>query len=199
MANLILSIFERVITILMFIALAVALVCKKKIKGDRFIIRPIFWLVCYLLCLLFVQRNFTSLDKAIRAYDVKAKPIANLQDEKSTYVIMDEDGSIEGRIFPKNGKKWKLPDSAFFRKSMSYPSEDANIDMRSIEIHGVWYIVILPHYLMGEYSINEVHDSAGTEFLKAEYENITVYYGYLKTKPDDYWISVDGDKVAINL
>ena len=36
-------------------------------------------------------------------------------------------------------------------------------------------------------------------FLKTEYENITVYYGYLKTKPDDYWISVDGDKVAINL
>lgn len=35
--------------------------------------------------------------------------------------------------------------------------------------------------------------------LKTEYENITVYYGYLKTKPDDYWISVDGDKVAINL
>ena len=32
MANLILSIFERVITILMFIALAVALVCKKKSK-----------------------------------------------------------------------------------------------------------------------------------------------------------------------
>lgn len=88
---------------------------------------------------------------------------------------------------------------SIFQKSMSYPSEDANIDMRSIEIHGVWYIVILPHYLMGEYSINEVHDSAGTEFLKAEYENITVYYGYLKTKPDDYWISVDGDKVAINL
>ena len=48
-------------------------------------------------------------------------------------------------------------------------------------------------------SIDEVHDSAGTEFLKAEYENITVYYGYLKTKPDDYWISVDGDKVEINL
>lgn len=82
---------------------------------------------------------------------------------------------------------------------MSYPSEDANIDMRSIEIHGAWYIVILPHYLMGEYSIDEVHDSAGTEFLKTEYENITVYYGYLKMKPDDYWISVDGDKVAINL
>ena len=148
MANLILSIFERVITILMFIALAVALVCKKKSKKvPLFIIRPI----------------------------------------------------IEGRIFPKNGKKWKLPDSAFFRKSMSYPSEDANIDMRSIEIHGAWYIVILPHYLMGENSIDEVHDSAGTEFLKTEYENITVYYGYLKTKPDDYWISVDGDKVAINL
>ena len=52
---------------------------------------------------------------------------------------------------------------------------------------------------MGEYSIDEVHDSAGTEFLKTEYENITVYYGYLKMKPDDYWISVDGDKVAINL
>lgn len=50
---------------------------------------------------VFVQRNFSSLDKAIRAYDIKAKPIATLQDEKSTYVIMDEDGSIEGRIFPK--------------------------------------------------------------------------------------------------
>ena len=43
MANLILSIFERVITILMFIALAVALVCKKNSKKvPLFIIRPIF-------------------------------------------------------------------------------------------------------------------------------------------------------------
>ena len=148
----------------MFIALAVALVCKKKSKKvPLFIIRPIFLvgLLFIMFQAVFVQRNFSSLDKAIRAYDIKAKPI--------------------------------------FRKSMSYPSEDANIDMRSIEIHGAWYIVILPHYLMGENSIDEVHDSAGTEFLKAEYENITVYYGYLKTKPDDYWISVDGDKVAINL
>ena len=202
MANLILSIFERVITILMFIALAVALVCKKKSKKvPLFIIRPIFLvgLLFIMFQAVFVQRNFTSLDKAIQAYDINAKPIVTLQDEKSTYVVMDQDGSIEGSVFPKNGKKWKLPDSAFFRKSMSYPSEDANIDMRSIEIHGAWYIVILPHYLMGENSIDEVHDSAGTEFLKTEYENITVYYGYLKTKPDDYWISVDGDKVAINL
>ena len=38
MANLILSIFERVITILMFIALAVALVCKKKnLKSTAFL------------------------------------------------------------------------------------------------------------------------------------------------------------------
>ena len=37
MANLILSIFERVITILMFIALAVALVCKKNLKKYRFL------------------------------------------------------------------------------------------------------------------------------------------------------------------
>ena len=97
MANLILSIFERVITILMFIALAVALVCKKKSKKvPLFIIRPIFLvgLLFIMFQAVFVQRNFTSLDKAIRAYDVKAKPIATLQDEKSTYVIMDEDGSI---------------------------------------------------------------------------------------------------------
>lgn len=119
MANLILSIFERVITILMFIALAVALVCKKKSKKvPLFIIRPIFLvgLLFIMFQAVFVQRNFSSLDKAIRAYDIKAKPIATLQDEKSTYVIMDEDGSIEGRIFPKNGKKWKLPDSAFSEK-----------------------------------------------------------------------------------
>ena len=106
MANLILSIFERVITILMFIALAVALVCKKKSKKvPLFIIRPIFLvgLLFIMFQAVFVQRNFSSLDKAIRAYDIKAKPITTLQDEKSTYVIMDEDGSIEGRIFPKNG------------------------------------------------------------------------------------------------
>ena len=66
-----------------------------------------------------------------------------------------------------------------------------------MEIAG--FSIFQKHYLMGEYSIDEVHDSAGTEFLKTEYENITVYYGYLKMKPDDYWISVDGDKVAINL
>lgn len=49
MANLILSIFERVITILMFIALAVALVCKKNLKGTAFYHQTNFsgWFVIY--------------------------------------------------------------------------------------------------------------------------------------------------------
>lgn len=47
MANLILSIFERVITILMFVLVVIAR-CKKNLKGTSFIIRPIFgWLVIY--------------------------------------------------------------------------------------------------------------------------------------------------------
>ena len=119
MANLILSIFERVITILMFIALAVALVCKKKSKKvPLFIIRPIFLvgLLFIMFQAVFVQRNFSSLDKAIRAYDIKAKPIATLQDEKSTYVIMDEDGSIEGRIFPKKWKEMEIAGFSIFQK-----------------------------------------------------------------------------------
>ena len=102
MANLILSIFERVITILMFIALAVALVCKKKSKKvPLFIIRLIFLvgLLFIMFQAVFVQRNFTSLDKAIRAYDIKAKPIATLQDEKSTYVIKMD--LLKEGFFPK--------------------------------------------------------------------------------------------------
>ena len=39
-----------------------------------------------------------------------------------------------------------------------------------------------PTLSYGENSIDEVHDSAGTEFLKTEYENITVYYGYLENE-----------------
>ena len=196
------KVIEPIVYLVIIINLVIAISYKRKSKKTPVkVVVPIVILgIGLFVCdTVYTHRSFSSVEKAVEAYGDNAEIIRILQGENSTYVIMDEDGSIEGRIFSKNGKKWKLPDSAFFRKSMSYPSEDANIDMRSIEIHGAWYIVILPHYLMGEYSIDEVHDSAGTEFLKTEYENITVYYGYLKMKPDDYWISVDGDKVAINL
>ena len=196
------KVIKPVVYLVIIINLVIAISYKRKSKKTpvkvvaSIVILGIGLFVCDTV---YTHRSFSSVEKAVEAYGDNAEIIRILQGENSTYVIMDNEGTVEGKIFPESSGKWKLPDSAFFRKSMSYPSEDANIDMRSIEIHGAWYIVILPHYLMGENSIDEVHDSAGTEFLKTEYENITVYYGYLKTKPDDYWISVDGDKVAINL
>ena len=200
MANLILSIFERVITILMFIALAVALVCKKKSKKvPLFIIRPIFLvgLLFIMFQAVFVQRNFTSLDKAIRAYDVKAKPIATLQDEKSTYVIMDNEGTVEGKIFPESSGKWKLPDSIFYGTGREYQDVKINVDMSTIEINGEWYVLVAPND--DNYVIADVKDSVGTEFLEAENnKNEKICYGYMEHKPKDYWISVNGEKISLN-
>ena len=200
MANLILSIFERVITILMFIALAVALVCKKKSKKvPLFIIRPIFLvgLLFIMFQAVFVQRNFSSLDKAIRAYDIKAKPIATLQDEKSTYVIMDNEGTVEGKIFPESSGKWKLPDSIFYGTGREYQDVKINIDMSTIEINGEWYVLVTPND--DNYVVADVKDSVGTEFLEAENnKNEKICYGYMEHKPKDYWISVNGEKISLN-
>ena len=200
MANLILSIFERVITILMFIALAVALVCKKKSKKvPLFIIRPIFLvgLLFIMFQAVFVQRNFTSLDKAIRAYDIKAKPIATLQDEKSTYVIMDNEGTVEGKIFPESSGKWKLPDSIFYGTGREYQDVKINVDMSTIEINGEWYVLVAPND--DNYVIADVKDSVGTEFLEAENnKNEKICYGYMEHKPKDYWISVNGEKISLD-
>ena len=200
MANLILSIFERVITILMFIALAVALVCKKKSKKvPLFIIRPIFLvgLLFIMFQAVFVQRNFTSLDKAIRAYDVKAKPIATLQDEKSTYVIMDNEGTVEGKIFPESSGKWKLPDSIFYGTGREYQDVKINIDMSTIEINGEWYVLVAPND--DNYVIADVKDSVGTKFLEIENnKNEKICYGYMEHKPKDYWISVNGEKISLD-
>ena len=200
MANLILSIFERVITILMFIALAVALVCKKKSKKvPLFIIRPIFLvgLLFIMFQAVFVQRNFSSLDKAIRAYDIKAKPIANLQDEKSTYVIMDNEGTVEGKIFPESSGKWKLPDSIFYGTGREYQDVKINIDMSTIEINGEWYVLVAPND--DNYVIADVKDSVGTKFLEIENnKNEKICYGYMEHKPKDYWISVNGEKISLD-
>ena len=200
MANLILSIFERVITILMFIALAVALVCKKKSKKvPLFIIRPIFLvgLLFIMFQAVFVQRNFSSLDKAIRAYDIKAKPIATLQDEKSTYVIMDNEGTVEGKIFPESSGKWKLPDSIFYGTGREYQDVKINVDMSTIEINGEWYVLVAPND--DNYVIADVKDSVGTKFLEAENnKNEKICYGYMEHKPKDYWISVNGEKISLD-
>ena len=200
MANLILSIFERVITILMFIALAVALVCKKKSKKvPLFIIRPIFLvgLLFIMFQAVFVQRNFSSLDKAIRAYDIKAKPIATVQDEKSTYVIMDNEGTVEGKIFPESSGKWKLPDSIFYGTGREYQDVKINIDMSTIEINGEWYILVTPND--DNYVVADVKDSVGTKFLEAENnKNEKICYGYMEHKPKDYWISVNGEKISLD-
>ena len=184
----------------MFIALAVALVCKKKSKKvPLFIIRPIFLvgLLFIMFQAVFVQRNFTSLDKAIRAYDVKAKPIATLQDEKSTYVIMDNEGTVEGKIFPESSGKWKLPDSIFYGTGREYQDVKINVDMSTIEINGEWYVLVAPND--DNYVIADVKDSVGTEFLEAENnKNEKICYGYMEHKPKDYWISVNGEKISLD-
>ena len=199
MENFLLSIFERVVAILTFGAIAIMISCKKKSKKiPVHIVGPIYllFLVFIILKVGFGQHSFASLDKAVQSYSYKAEIIATLEDEKTTYVVMEKEGEIEGEIFPKSGKKWKLPDSAFIRRSMEIPTKDANIYMSAIGKNESWYIVILPHYVLGDYFIGNVEDSVGTKFFEAKSkDNVTVYYGYLKTKPDDYWISVDGDKV----
>ena len=145
----------------------------------------------------FVQRNFSSLDKAIRAYDIKAKPIATLQDEKSTYVIMDNEGTVEGKIFPESSGKWKLPDSIFYGTGREYQDVKINIDMSTIEINGEWYILVTPND--DNYVVADVKDSVGTKFLEAENnKNEKICYGYMEHKPKDYWISVNGEKISLD-
>ena len=65
---------------------------------------------------VYTHRSFSSVEKAVEAYGDNAEIIRILQGENSTYVIMDNEGTVEGKIFPESSGKWKLPDSAFFRK-----------------------------------------------------------------------------------
>ena len=70
----------------------------------------------------------------MEAYGDNAEIIRILQGENSTYVIMDNEGTVEGKIFPESSGKWKLPDSIFYGTGREFQDVKINIDMSTIEI-----------------------------------------------------------------
>lgn len=199
----ILDILESIITIIALVVLVIYISYKKKSQRVRLklaiflVILGIVSGACYTVDTIYSHRKFDSLNKAIQAYDNKAEVIGILQGNDSTYVILDKEGTSEGYIFPKHGKKWELPETSFFAESVCYREGKISVNMQSIGLHGEWYVMISTNSLEDRYTITDVKDSEKTEFLKTE-NNETIYYGYLKTKPKKYWVSVNGEKIPIN-
>ena len=121
---------------------------------------------------MYTHRSFSSVEKAVEAYGDNAEIIRILQGENSTYVIMDNEGTVEGKIFRKFWK-WKLPDSIFYGTGREYQDVKINIDMSTIEINGEWYVLVAPND--DNYVIADVKDSVGTNFWKQKITKMKRY------------------------
>ena len=186
--------------LIIIVNLVIAISYKRKSKKTPVkVVAPIVILgIGLFVCdTVYTHRSFSSVEKAVEAYGDNAEIIRILQGENSTYVIMDNEGTVEGKIFPESSGKWKLPDSIFYGTGREYQDVKINIDMSTIEINGEWYVLVAPND--DNYVIADVKDSVGTKFLEIENnKNEKICYGYMKHKPKDYWISVNGEKISLD-
>ena len=187
--NMLIKVIEPIVYLIIIVNLVIAISYKRKSKKTPVkVVVPIVILgIGLFVCdTIYTHRSFSSVEKAVEAYGDNAEIIRILQGENSTYVIMDNEGTVEGKIFPESSGKWKLPDSIFYGTGREYQDVKINIDMSTIEIND-------------NYVIADVKDSVGTEFLEAENnKNEKICYGYMEHKPKDYWISVNGEKISLD-
>ena len=185
------KVIKPVVYLVIIINLVIAISYKRKSKKTpvkvvaSIVILGIGLFVCDTV---YTHRSFSSVEKAVEAYGDNAEIIRILQ---------DNEGTVEGKIFPESSGKWKLPDSIFYGTGREYQDVKINIDMSTIEINGEWYILVTPND--DNYVVADVKDSEGTKFLEAENnKNEKICYGYMEHKPKDYWISVNGEKISLN-
>lgn len=194
------KVIEPIVYLVIVINLVIAISYKRKSKKTPVkVVAPIVILgIGLFVCdTVYTHRSFSSVEKAVEAYGDNAEIIRILQGENSTYVIMDNEGTVEGKIFPESSGKWKLPDSIFYGTGREYQDVKINIDMSTIEINGEWYVLVAPND--DNYVIADVKDSVGTNFLEAENnKNEKICYGYMEHKPKDYWIYVNGEKISLD-
>ena len=180
------KVIEPIVYLVIIINLVIAISYKRKSKKTPVkVVAPIVILgIGLFVCdTVYTHRSFSSVEKAVEAY--------------GDNVIMDNEGTVEGKIFPESSGKWKLPDSIFYGTGREYQDVKINIDMSTIEINGEWYVLVVPND--DNYVIADVKDSVGTKFLEAENnKNEKICYGYMEHKPKDYWISVNGEKISLD-
>ena len=198
--NMLIKVIEPIVYLIIIVNLVIAISYKRKSKKTPVkVVVPIVILgIGLFVCdTIYTHRSFSSVEKAVEAYGDNAEIIRILQGENSTYVIMDNEGTVEGKIFPESSGKWKLPDSIFYGTGREYQDVKINVDMSTIEINGEWYVLVASND--DNYVIADVKDSVGTEFLEAENnKNEKICYGYMEHKPKDYWISVNGEKISLD-
>ena len=98
------KVIKPVVYLVIIINLVIAISYKRKSKKTpvkvvaSIVILGIGLFVCDTV---YTHRSFSSVEKAVEAYGDNAEIIRILQGENSTYVIMDNEGTVEGKIFRK--------------------------------------------------------------------------------------------------
>ena len=194
------KVIEPIVYLIIIVNLVIAISYKRKSKKTPVkVVVPIVILgIGLFVCdTIYTHRSFSSVEKAVEAYGDNAEIIRILQGENSTYVIMDNEGTVEGRSFRKVLENGNCQILYFMVQAEKYQDVKINVDMSTIEINGEWYVLVAPND--DNYVIADVKDSVGTEFLEAENnKNEKICYGYMEHKPKDYWISVNGEKISLD-
>lgn len=108
------KVIKPVVYLVIIINLVIAISYKRKSKKTpvkvvaSIVILGIGLFVCDTV---YTHRSFSSVEKAVEAYGDNAEIIRILQGENSTYVIMDNEGTVEEDF---SGKFWKMEIARFY-------------------------------------------------------------------------------------
>ena len=103
--GMLIKVIEPIVYLVIIINLVIAISYKRKSKKTPVkVVAPIVILgIGLFVCdTVYTHRSFSSVEKAVEAYGDNAEIIRILQGENSTYVIMDNEGTVEGKIFPES-------------------------------------------------------------------------------------------------
>ena len=115
------KVIEPIVYLVIIINLVIAISYKRKSKKTPVkVVAPIVILgIGLFVCdTVYTHRSFSSVEKAVEAYGDNAEIIRILQGENSTYVIMDNEGTVEGKIFPES---FRLSKCVFRRLFRDFP------------------------------------------------------------------------------
>lgn len=109
------KVIEPMVYLIIIVNLVIAISYKRKSKKTPVkVVAPIVILgIGLFVCdTVYTHRSFSSVEKAVEAYGDNAEIIRILQGENSTYVIMDNEGTVEGEDI--SGKFWEMEIAGFY-------------------------------------------------------------------------------------
>lgn len=194
--------FVRFILCLLVSCITIYIIYKESRKRRYVVIGVFCGFLLYVILGFIPFENITRVfSSPIEVYEYRnpgAQARLVVEGNESDYVIGDEGESSVIMVVPKTDNGWKMGTGAELKTILKYINETVVVYLRQYKDTNDYYMTI--YDLKGKEI--EIQDSCGSEFLSLEdtissEDSFITYYAYISEYNEDYWISVNGEKLNL--